>query len=159
RRPWRVNPEIPIMTLNDRVLGVGALVLAALITAFGYDLEPPFSYEPVGPKAFPLLLALIIALCGVRLIIKGGGTVPANPSGANGRILMMVAYLAAYAWLFQWLGFIIATTLMATLVGRLFGGSWKQALIGGLAMGVGLFLLFDLGLDVVLPYGILGEWL
>ncbi|ASC90865.1 hypothetical protein CDA61_12015, partial [Alcaligenes faecalis] len=42
---------------------------------------------------------------------------------------------------------------------RLFGGSWKQALIGGLAMGVGLFLLFDLGLDVVLPYGILGEWL
>ena len=31
------------MTLNDRVLGVGALVFAALITAFGYDLEPPFS--------------------------------------------------------------------------------------------------------------------
>lgn len=147
------------MTLNDRVLGVGALVLAALITAFGYDLEPPFSYEPVGPKAFPLLLALIIALCGVRLIIKGGGQVAPNPSGANGRILMMVAYLAAYAWLFQWLGFIVATTIMATLVGRLFGGSLKQALIGGLAMGVGLFLLFDLGLDVVLPYGILGEWL
>ncbi|ARP55214.1 membrane protein [Alcaligenes faecalis] len=148
-----------IMTLNDRVLGVGALVLAALITAFGYDLEPPFSYEPVGPKAFPLLLALIIALCGVRLIIKGGGQVAPNPSGANGRILMMVAYLAAYAWLFQWLGFVVTTTIMATLVGRLFGGSWKQALIGGLAMGVGLFLLFDLGLDVVLPYGILGEWL
>jgi len=148
-----------IMTLNDRVLGVGALVLAALITAFGYDLEPPFSYEPVGPKAFPLLLALIIALCGLRLMIKGGGQVAANPPGANGRILMMVAYLAAYAWLFQGLGFIVATTIMATLVGRLFGGSWKQALIGGLAMGVGLFLLFDLGLDVVLPYGILGEWL
>ena len=105
------------------------------------------------------MLALIIALCGLRLILKGGGQVAANPDGANGRILMMVAYLAAYAWLFQWLGFIIATTVMATLVGRLFGGSWKQALVGGLAMGVGLFLLFDLGLDVVLPYGILGEWL
>ncbi|HLV29395.1 MAG TPA: tripartite tricarboxylate transporter TctB family protein, partial [Burkholderiaceae bacterium] len=45
-----------MLTLNDRLLGIAALVFAALITAFGYDLEPPFSYEPVGPKAFPLLL-------------------------------------------------------------------------------------------------------
>lgn len=41
------------MTLNDRVLGVGALVLAALITAFGYDLEPLFPMSPSGPKPFP----------------------------------------------------------------------------------------------------------
>ncbi|WP_445819211.1 tripartite tricarboxylate transporter TctB family protein [Alcaligenes sp. SDU_A2] len=145
--------------MNDRVLGVGALAAAALITAFGYDLEPPFSYEPVGPKAFPLLVALIIALCGLRLVIKGGGQVQPNPPGANGRILLMVAYLAGYACLFQWLGFIVSTALMATLVGRLFGGSWKQAVLGGVGMGAGLFVLFDLGLDVVLPQGILGEWL
>ena len=148
-----------MMTLNNRVLGVSALVFAALVTAFGYDLEPPFSYEPVDPKAFPLLLAFIIALCGVRLIVKGGGEVAANPPGATARIVAMVGILAAYAWLFQWLGFIVATACMAILVGRLFGASWKQAVLGGVGMGVGLFLLFDLALDVVLPHGILGEWL
>lgn len=148
-----------MMTLNNRVLGVSALVFAALITAFGYDLEPPFSYEPVGPKAFPLLLAFIIALCGLRLILKGGGEVAPNPPGATARIVVMVGVLAGYAWLFQWLGFIVATALMAICVGRLFGASWKQSIIGGVGMGVGLFLLFDLALDVVLPHGILGEWL
>ncbi len=144
------------MTLNDRVLGIAALIFAALITAFGYDLEPPFSYEPVGPKAFPLLIALIVAICGVRLVIKGGGEVEANPAGANTRIMAMVAYLAAYAFLFQWVGFVVATTVMVALVGRLFGASWVQAFIGGLGMGVGFFFLFDKALDVVLPTGILG---
>lgn len=145
-----------MLTLNDRLLGIAALVFAALITAFGYDLEPPFSYEPVGPKAFPLLLALIIALCGVRLIIKGGGEVEGNPPGANMRIMAMVAYLAGYAFLFQWVGFIIATTLMVALIGRLFQATWLQAFIGGIVMSVGLFYLFDKGLDVVLPSGLLG---
>src|SRR5690606_20378554 len=102
-----INGEPPtMMSLNDRVLGIAALIFAALITAFGYDLEPPCSYEPVGPKAFALLLALIIALCGVRLIIKGGGEVEPKPEGANTRIAMMAAYLAGYAVLFQWIGFV-----------------------------------------------------
>ena len=145
-----------MISLNDRVLGIAALIFAALITAFGYDLEPPFSYEPVGPKAFPLILALIIALCGLRLIIKGGGEVEANPQGANARIALMVAYLAGYAFLFQWIGFILATTLMVAFIGRLFQATWAQAFIGGIVMSIGLFYLFDKGLDVVLPTGILG---
>lgn len=145
-----------MLTLNDRVLGIAALIFAALITAFGYDLEPPFSYEPVGPKAFPLMLALIIALCGVRLIIKGGGEVEANPAGANTRISAMVGYLAGYAFLFQWAGFVVATTFMVALVGRLFQATWPQAFIGGAIMSIGLFYFFDKGLDVVLPTGILG---
>jgi len=148
-----------MISLNDRVLGIAALIFAALITAFGYDLEPPFSYEPVGPKAFPLLLALIIALCGLRLVLKGGGAVEANPPGANTRILAMIGYLAAYAFLFQWVGFILATTLMVAMIGRLFKATWLQAFLGAIIMSVGLFYLFDKGLDVVLPTGILGDLL
>lgn len=147
------------MRLNDRVLAVFALAFAALITVFGYDLQPPFSYEPVGPRAFPLLIALVIALCGLRLLIRGGGAVEPNPAGVNARILMMVACLAAYAFLFQWLGFIVATAAMVALVGRLFRATWLQAILGAVLMSVALFLLFDKGLDVVLPAGILGDLL
>ena len=67
----------------------------------------------------------------------------------------MVAYAAAYAFLFQWLGFVIATALMTVAVGRLFGGNWIKCAIGGLIMGVLFFLLFDKVLDVVLPAGLL----
>ncbi|WP_419204617.1 tripartite tricarboxylate transporter TctB family protein [Bordetella trematum] len=143
--------------MNDRLLGILALVLAAFITWAGWDLEAPFAYEPVGPRAFPMLIALIIGLCGLRLAIKGGHQVEANSPGANGRIALMVLFAAAYAFLFQWLGFIIATVLMTMAVGRLFGGSWTKMLIGGVVMGLLFFLLFDKALDVVLPTGLLGE--
>ncbi|GAB2897308.1 tripartite tricarboxylate transporter TctB family protein [Paralcaligenes sp. KSB-10] len=142
--------------MNDRILGIAALVFAALMTWFGWDIEAPFSYEPVGPRAFPLLVAFIIALCGVWMVVKGGNQAEANPAGANSRITLMVAYCAAYAYFFQLLGFIVATTCMTVLVGRLFSGSWLKVISGGLIMSGLFFFLFDRGLDVVLPTGILG---
>lgn len=141
--------------MNDRLLGIAALVLAAFMTWAGWDIEAPFAYEPVGPRAFPLLIALIIGLCGLRLAIKGGNAVEPNPAGANSRIALMVVFAAAYAFLFQWLGFIFATAIMTVAVGRLFGGSWTKTAIGGLVMGAFFFLLFDKVLDVVLPGGLL----
>ncbi|MVW71546.1 MULTISPECIES: tripartite tricarboxylate transporter TctB family protein [unclassified Bordetella] len=145
--------------MTDRTLGICALVLAALMTWAGWDIEAPFAYEPVGPRAFPLLIALIIGLCGLRLAIKGGNPVEGNPPGANPRIALMVLGAAAYAFLFQWLGFVIATALMTVYVGRLFGGGWGKSALGGVIMGVFFFLLFDKALDVVLPAGLLGDLL
>lgn len=142
--------------MNDRVLGIAALVFAALMAGFGWGIQAPFSYEPVGPRAFPMLLALIIALCGLWLVFKGKHQAEANPPGANGRIALMVAYCFAYAFFFDILGFIIATTAMTILVGRLFGGAWSKIALGGVVMSVFFFVLFDRVLDVVLPLGLLG---
>ncbi|KOF54758.1 MULTISPECIES: tripartite tricarboxylate transporter TctB family protein [unclassified Achromobacter] len=141
--------------MNDRILGIAALALAAFMTWAGWDIEAPFAYEPVGPRAFPLLIALIIGLCGLRLAYKGGNAVEPNPAGANSRIAMMVLYAVAYAFLFQWLGFVIATLVMTIFVGRLFGGGWIKCAVGGAIMSVFFFLLFDKVLDVVLPGGLL----
>ena len=67
----------------------------------------------------------------------------------------MVAFAAGYAFLFQWLGFVIATALMTVFVGRLFGGGWAKCALGGVGMSVFFFVLFDKVLDVVLPGGLL----
>jgi putative tricarboxylic transport membrane protein len=147
------------MTVNDRVLGVAALLLAVFLTVFGWGLEAPFAYEPVGPRAFPLGLALVIGLCGAWLVYKGGGDAEPNPEGANLRITIMVALIAAYALMFVWLGFVLANAVMVTVVGRLFGGSWLKSVISGVVMSVAFFLLFDKLLDVVLPTGLLGSLL
>lgn len=141
--------------MNDRTLGFAALAFAALMVWFGRDMVAPFSYEPVGPRAFPMLVALIIALCGAWLIYKNHNTAEKNPVGANSRIVLMVLYAIAYAALYQFLGFIIATTAMTVLVGRLFGGAWHKIFIGGLIMSILFFLLFDRALDIVLPLGLL----
>lgn len=146
------------MQLNDRLLGVFAIALGAFLFWFGHDLQAPFSYEPVGPRAFPLLVATVITLCGIYLTVKGGNPVETNSSGANLRIALMVVLVGAYAMLFQSLGFTLSTALMTAAVGRLFGGPWIKCLIAGVAVGVGFFYLFDRLLDVVLPTGLLGAW-
>lgn len=144
------------MTLNDRVLGALALLLAALLVWQGWDLQAPFSYEPVGPRAFPLLLAAVIALCGLWLLLRGRDQAEANPPGANIRIAAMVAVVTGYALVFVSLGFPVATGLMAMFVGRLFGGRWLPCAAGGLVLGLGLYLLFDKIFAVVLPTGLWG---
>lgn len=144
------------MILDDRKLGVAALVLAAFLAWYGHSLEAAFSYEPIGPRAFPLAISAIIALCGAILTLKGGNRVEPNSHGANARIWLMIAILSGYAVTFQLLGFIISTALMTILVGRLFGGTWIKALVGGVGMGILFFILFDRLLDVVLPAGVLG---
>lgn len=145
--------------MNDRILGIAALAFAALMVWFGVGIQAPFSYEPVGPRAFPMLLAAIISLCGLWLVFKGRDKAEANPPQANGRIALMVVYCFLYAFFFQMLGFIVATAAMTILVGRLFGGTWLKTAIGGVVMSALFFVLFDRVLDVVLPLGILEGFL
>jgi putative tricarboxylic transport membrane protein len=129
--------------------------MAAAMAWFAQAYAPPFSYEPVGPRAFPRLLAGLMAVAGVWLVIKP--SIVGNPfsKGAVKLIAASVVTVFVYALLFQILGFTLATALMAVPVGMAFGGSWKQSLLGGIGLGLGLYLLFDKLLDVVLPTGIL----
>jgi len=145
--------------LSDRLLGVVALLFSAFLAWHGVGLQAAFSYEPVGPRAFPLLLSAMIGLCGLVLTWRGGNKIEPNLPGVNGRILMMVGVLAFYAAGFVWFGFMLSTAIMATMIGRLFGGSWIKSAAGGIIMSVLFYVLFDRVLDVVLPVGLLGAWL
>jgi putative tricarboxylic transport membrane protein len=139
--------------MSDRVLGAVCVVASAAMAWAAQDYAAAISYEPVGPRAFPLLLASGLGLSGLWLVLRptaGAGAfhgVPWKPTA------LCAAAVLVYALLFQWLGFPLATALMAVPVGMAFGGSWKQSLTGGAALGLVLYLLFDKLLDVVLPAG------
>jgi len=141
--------------MSDRILGAVCVVVAAGMAWAAQDYAPAISYEPVGPRAFPRLLAGLMAVGGAWLVLKP--TLAGNMfhSGAIKLIGLSAVTVFVYALLFQLLGFTLATALMAVPVGMAFGGSWKQSLIGGAGLGLGLFLLFDKLLDVVLPTGLL----
>ncbi|MDQ1258354.1 MAG: putative tricarboxylic transport rane protein, partial [Pseudomonadota bacterium] len=70
-------------------------------------------------------------------------------------LALTVGAMLAYALLFQWLGFVLATALMTVPVGRCFGGRPLPLLATGLSLGLGLFFLFDKLFDVILPTGVL----
>ncbi len=141
--------------MSDRLMGAVCVVAAAAMAWFAKDYAAPISYEPVGPRAFPLLLAGLMAVAGGWLVLKP--TMKAmSITGAQWRLLAQSALaVVVYALLFEVLGFVLATTVMAVPVGMAFGGNWKQSLVGGIGLGLGLYLLFDKLLDVVLPSGLL----
>ena len=141
--------------MSDRILGAVCVMAAAGMAWAASGYTPPFSYEPVGPRAFPLLLATLMAIAGLWLMIRparGQSYFAGVPLKA---IASCVAAVFVFALLFELLGFVLATMLMALPVGLAFGGSWKQALAAGAGLGLALFFMFDKLLDVVLPTGLL----
>ena len=141
--------------MSDRILGAVCVVAAAAMAWSAQSYVPAFSYEPVGPRAFPRLLAGLMAIGGTWLMIKP--TLVGSPfqTGTVKLVGLSVLTVFVYALLFEVLGFPVATAVMAVPVGMAFGGTWKQSLIGGAGLGLGLFLLFDKLLDVILPSGLL----
>ncbi|HJV85985.1 MAG TPA: tripartite tricarboxylate transporter TctB family protein [Noviherbaspirillum sp.] len=145
--------------MSDRILGLVALLMAGAMTIAAWGYAAPVEYEPVGPRAFPLVLALLMALCGAWLMARPGTEALAGTRFARGRqlsrIMLCAGSVVAYAVLFQAFGFIIATALMGVPVGRFFGGTWRQCALTGIGLGIALYVLFDRLLDVVLPLGLL----
>ncbi|MBO0131869.1 tripartite tricarboxylate transporter TctB family protein [Agrobacterium burrii] len=141
---------------TDRLLGATALAVAASMLAFGYGLQAPFAYEPVGPRTFPLLAAAVIAICGIMLLLKPGKPDQAHKAGAGMAIAALSASLLAYAVLFQPLGFVISTAIFMVPIAMIFGAKWWQGAVTGVVLGLASYLLFDHVLEVVLPGGPLG---
>jgi putative tricarboxylic transport membrane protein len=139
--------------MSDRVLGAVCVVASAVMAWAAQDYAAAISYEPVGPRAFPLLLACGLGLSGLWLVLKPGAGAEAFRGVPWKPTALCAGAVLAYALLFQWMGFSLATAVMSVPVGMAFGGSWKQALIGGAALGVVLYLMFDKLLDVTLPAG------
>lgn len=141
--------------MSDRILGGVCVLLAAGMAWAAQDYAAPISYEPVGPRAFPLLLAGLLAIGGLWLLAKPSG----HSAGLGRAPLRGLAFVAAavfgYALLFQLFGFTLATAAMAVPVGMAFGGSWHRSAAAGAVLGLLLFLLFDKVLDVVMPTGLL----
>lgn len=140
---------------SDRVLGVLCVAGAGAMAWAAGGYAAAISYEPVGPRAFPLLLAALIAACGAWLIARPSPHAAGVAARRVPPLLACIAAILGYVLLFQPLGFIVATALLAVPVGMAFGGRWRPSLLGGLGLGIGLYLLFDRLLDVVLPAGVL----
>ncbi|MES2992196.1 MAG: tripartite tricarboxylate transporter TctB family protein [Pseudomonadota bacterium] len=142
--------------MSDRILGAACVAAAAGMAWAAQRYTAAISYEPVGPRAFPMLLAGLLAVGGLWLVVKptlqGVVAYADVPLRAT---LIAAAAVAVYAALFEVLGFALATAVMAVPLGLVFGGNFRQVLATGVALGVTLFLLFDKLLDVTLPTGLL----
>ncbi|WP_373702889.1 tripartite tricarboxylate transporter TctB family protein [Neisseria dentiae] len=136
-----------------------ALLLATLgllYLAFGYT--APVSYDPLGPRPYPVLILSLLALCCLFLVVRPRGeyiNLGYTPAILK-KVGLCIVFLGAYAVLFEVLGFPLATALMSFGVGKLFGGRTLPCVVSGIVLGALFYALFDLAFDVPLPLGFFG---
>ncbi|KAE9641065.1 tripartite tricarboxylate transporter TctB family protein [Pseudomonas sp. PB103] len=146
--------------LIQRIFASVLLLVCVGLALMAWPYQAAFSYEPVGPRAFPLLM---LGLMGVALLymvfrpaaIKHSEDEPPLDRETLTKIAICVALLLVFAGLFEPLGFILSSILIGIPMARLYGGRWVPSIVVTSLMAIGLYLLFDRVMEVPLPLGLL----
>lgn len=116
-----------------------------------------FPTDPLGPAAFPLVAAALLALGGLAVLFEEEEKAEALEAGAARRLVLASASFVVYALLLAPLGFLSATALEFAALAILFGGRALPSLAVGVGFAAFLFVLFVYGLGLPLPLGLLGR--
>ncbi|MCQ9392486.1 tripartite tricarboxylate transporter TctB family protein [Pseudomonas viridiflava] len=139
----------------------GVLLLVCIgLALMAWPYQAPFSYEPVGPRAFPLLMLGLMGVALLYMLIRPTPIVHSEDEPPLDRetlvkIGICIALLLVFAGLFEPLGFILSSILIGIPMARLYDGRWVPSVLVVILMSVGLYLLFDKAMDVPLPLGLL----
>jgi putative tricarboxylic transport membrane protein len=147
--------------LKGRDLGLGGalVVLGAAVAIQTTQISSGFSYDNVGPRAVPYIIAAGLLLSGVSIVV--GAYAAAEPEfDRSGRrpdwVAVAVISLALLAQMFtlEVLGWIPVATAAFAVVSWAFGArSVLLNILYGLLLAIGTFLLFNYGLGLRLPMG------
>jgi putative tricarboxylic transport membrane protein len=138
---------------SDRVFGLLSLALAALM-AWGTDqIQESFIQDPLGPKAFPWLIAGVLGLSGLVMVIK-----PDPHQGWPTRhklveLASSVAVMLGYAYWLPEVGFVVSTALCAAFLSWRLGSTWRQSVVAGCVLSLGIYVVFQWVLGLTLARG------
>ncbi|WP_454562570.1 tripartite tricarboxylate transporter TctB family protein [Pseudomonas sp. AIG] len=146
--------------LIQRIFASVLLLVCVGLALMAWPYQAAFSYEPVGPRAFPLLMLGLMGLALLYMVfrpapIKHSEDEPPLDRETLTKIAICVALLLVFAGLFEPLGFILSSILIGIPMARLYGGRWMPSIVVTTLMAIGLYLLFDRVMDVPLPLGLL----
>ena len=136
---------------SDRIFGLVALFVALGYIASATQIQTSFLADPVGPKAFPMLVGAVAALASLVMIIRPDP----DPDWPVGRtwiaLCVAVIVLIVYAYALKPLGFLLPTAIAAGILSFQISPRAVPAALAGVGLSIGLFLLFKyaLGLGLV----------
>ncbi|MET3454342.1 tripartite tricarboxylate transporter TctB family protein [Pseudomonas kilonensis] len=148
------------MLTIQRIFAAALLLVCIGLALMAWPYQAAFSYEPVGPRAFPLLILGLMGLALLYMLFRPTPIVHSDDDPQLDRetlqkIGICVVLLLVFAGTFEPLGFIVASILIGVPMARLYGGRWVPSVVIISLMAIGLYLLFDKLMDVPLPLGLL----
>jgi putative tricarboxylic transport membrane protein len=151
--------------MADRVIFVCILMLAGVYFYATENLPSLEIGDPLGPKAFPRLLGVVLVICAGLLlleIMRSRKRVAAHPAprkeerdrGAYIVIAVVVVWTFLFFLVFEPLGYVIATTIYLLALTSYFNhGKWVTNAITVVLFCVGSYWMFKV-LGVNLAQGI-----
>jgi putative tricarboxylic transport membrane protein len=142
--------------MSDRILG-GACVLLAVFFIWAATIIPlSFISDPVGPRTFPIIIGVMVGICGLVILLRPD---PDPHWPATGRLIEIAAaviVMVAYAQLLPELGFVVSTAIAAAFLSWRLGAAPVAAIVAGISISIGIYVVFHLILGLSLARGPLG---
>lgn len=153
--------------LTDRIICAVMLILAAVYFYATAQIPALEIGDPLGPKAFPVLLGIALIVTVILLFfetLKAGADAAPRRAHAwreDRRHLLLIGgvtlWTVAYFWVFDRAGFIVATLVYLFALMAVFNrGKWVSNALTAVLFTLGTYVLFVKILHVSLPSGILG---
>jgi len=133
---------------SDRIFGLVAALLALTYIVSASQIQTSFLTDPVGPKGFPILIGIVAAICALFMVFKPDPEPEWPVARTFGALAIAVAILIGYAFALRPLGFIVPTAITAGILSYQISPRWKQAIFAGVALSVGLFIVFKFALGL-----------
>ncbi|MCB1507591.1 MAG: tripartite tricarboxylate transporter TctB family protein [Hyphomicrobiaceae bacterium] len=142
--------------MSDRILGAFGLALAIFYAWAALQIQESFLSDEVGPKTFPLIIATILGLSSIAIFIKPDPDPTWPPMARIVEILAAVVVMFLYAMFLRQVGFVIATAVASAYLSWRLGSSPLMSLPIGVAISVGIYVVFHLIFGLSLARGPLG---
>ena len=139
--------------MSDRIFGLVCVLLAAFFIWQATQIETGFIVDPLGPSAFPIVIGAVLGLGGLYPLFKPDERPDWPPARRILEILFAVAVLVAYSLALPDAGFVLSTAVAATLISWRLGSHPIKAVIAGVAIAVGIYVIFHLILGLSLARG------
>lgn len=138
------------MRISDRVFGAVVILGALVYITSAYQIATPFFSDPLGPRAFPIGVGVVAAICGGVMVFSPDE----EPDWPEARALLSLALstglLVGYAYALKPFGFLLPTAVAAGVISYQITPRPVTAIATGICISLGLFALFRWGLGLSL---------
>ena len=142
--------------MGDRLFGGIGIALAAFFIWQATTIQESFIQDPVGPKTFPIIIGIILGLSSLAILLRPDPKPDWPAVGRLAEIGAAVVVLLAYAYALPQVGFLIATAFTAAYLSWRLGTAPLYAVAAGIAISIGIYVVFHLILGLSLAKGPFG---
>ena len=133
---------------SDRIFGLVMATVALAYISSATQIQTSFLSDPVGPKIFPIIIGAVCAISSMFMVLNPDPDPDWPTLRTLGVLVFAIAVLVAYAYALRPLGFLLPTAVAAGVLSYQISPKAVNAVLAGLGLSIGLFVLFKYALDL-----------